>query len=461
MRPRGASAIYPRGMEGLQRVTGVRSLAASVSEMTNADLGGDILNAQGEPIGEHNRDLRARRWRGYNGRPGIQDRIRREDPAVQRVALLWEGPAAQERDWTVETEHMGDLAEEVRASVDHSLRAVRSGVGVGIVRGLLYHHLTAPWRGFALARWAFALEHVPGRAGLRAELALGRPIMPWDVARWDYGARGGWDPTLRTGGQFSTEGERIPADEVLHVTFGAQGDNPEGLGLLRSMWSRYDARGLFLRQELIGFDKATTGIPVVYFPEDALQPDITKVQDILAGLRGSQEMNTTIPDGMKVEFIKFPFRADEISAAIKAGAAEILASALCLDTDAEERALLVQSNVDACAQEVTTKIIPALVEYNFGAAGIEVMPVLRGPRVPMMSPEKFTESLRKGLRSGSITGTADVEAMHRRVLGLDEMPDDLIAAYRRAVPVPRVGQQDRPDEVQPAAEDVPGQEVGT
>ena len=190
----GRRALYPAGAEYLAAHTGVPSIAPPVSSMLRPSAIDDrdgTTDRNGTPIGEHNRALRARRWRGYAGRPGVIDQIRREDPEVQRIALLWEGPALQERDWTVETEHEGERAEAIRASVDATLRSVRSRTGVGIVRGLLAHLISTPWRGFGLVGWSFELtdERLPSGA-LAATLAVGRPIMPWAVERWDPGTAG-------------------------------------------------------------------------------------------------------------------------------------------------------------------------------------------------------------------------------------------------------------------------------
>ena len=439
----GYRAIYPRGMQALSRVTGVPSAAPPVSDLLSLPVAPTYdgqTNLSGIPVGEHNWALRPLRWRGTSGRPGVQDQIRREDPAVQRVALMWEGPASQEGDWTVETEHEGAEAEAIRASVEDALRCVRSGVGFGVVRGLLAHALATPWRGFTLSRWSYQLgtERAPSGA-LHATLAIGRPIMPWAVQRWDRGARGGWDPTLlSTAGSLAGGPVRLPADELLHVTFGAS-DHPEGLGLLRAMWSRYDARALFLVLERMGFDRAAVGVPVAYYPPEMIQPDVDAVQAVLANLRSRQHAETTIPEGVRIEFLEFPFRAEEISAAIKQGADEILAAALCGPDDDEHRLPLIQANADACADEVNRKIIPALVEYNFGPDALALLPRMRAPRIPLMEPTKFVESVRKGIRSGAITATADIEATSRRVLGLEPMPDELLAAYREIAPVPSVG----------------------
>ncbi len=87
----------------------------------------------------------------------------------------------------------------------------------------------------------------------------------------------------------------IPARDLVYYRVGAEGDNWEGVSLLRPAYKPWYLKDKIERLDAIAQEREATGIPVVYPPANASDEQLDAVEEAMAALKAGEEAYVVMP----------------------------------------------------------------------------------------------------------------------------------------------------------------------
>ena len=221
------------------------------------------------------------------GRAGLEvyDRMYRTDPDVRRSVQMVVNPIIGAT-WSVEP-HGGDEAEdedrEVAEFVEWALWEV---MRPGLTRHLAQALPVLIRSGFAPFEqvWQTADYNgkdvlVPRTLGLR---------LPRTIHRFPQDDAG----QLIEIEQWTSTGKTIhlPAEDLVYYRLGAEGDNWEGVSLLRPIYKSWFLKDKIERLDAIAIERESTGVPIAYPPASGVTDEqLDDVEEALANLRTNEQ----------------------------------------------------------------------------------------------------------------------------------------------------------------------------
>lgn len=241
-----------------------------------------------------------------------------------------------------------------------------------------------------------------------------------------------------------TEGENkgdyrvsIPDWKLIIFSYRREGDNYEGVPLLRSAYKHWFFKNKFYNFDAVKHEKSSVGIPVMYLGDGASDNDKTAAENIVKNLRANEQMGVVIPgkkeDGWEFEFAdtRVTTSSTEIYESIKHHNREIskniLAQFLELGaTESGSRALgdnqtrffllAVEGIAKLIADTFNRYIIPELVDFNFD--DVENYPKLNFQNLGVIDFESLSKSLKNLADSAIITPDDKLEEHVRGIMDL-------------------------------------------
>lgn len=240
----------------------------------------------------------------------------------------------------------------------------------------------------------------------------------------------------------------IPASKLLLFSFRREGENYEGVSVLRSAYKHWYFKETMYKFDAVRHERQSVGIPVIYLPSTATDADKAEAQRIVANIRASEQTGVVMPwpkeDGWLFEFADMKAGQntnlfESIKHHNREIAKNILAQFLELgDTESGSKALsedqsdLFLLSLVAVANQIKDTInrflIPELVDYNYD--GVKEYPKLTFEKLGSVDYEKIANIL-SSLASGElITKDEDLEDYLRTKMNLparkkdEENPED-------------------------------------
>lgn len=240
----------------------------------------------------------------------------------------------------------------------------------------------------------------------------------------------------------------IPASKILLFSFRREGENYEGVSVLRSAYKHWYFKETMYKFDAVRHERQSVGIPVIYLPSTASPEDKAEAQRIVANIRASEQTGVVMPwpkeDGWLFEFADMKAGQntnlfESIKHHNREIAKNILAQFLELgDTESGSKALsedqsdLFLLSLVAVANQIKDTInrflIPELVDYNFD--GVKEYPKITFEKLGSVDYEKIANIL-SSLASGElITKDEDLEDYLRTKMNLparkkdEENPED-------------------------------------
>ena len=131
------------------------------------------------------------------------------------------------------------------------------------------------------------------------------PLLPRTIWRWWVG-----DDNELVGVQqwtfkdYTYQFVNIPADKVMHFAYRQEGNNFEGISLLRSAYKHWYYKQNFEKIDAIGIERNAVVPPVIQLPEQFTANDIQLAQQIVQNVRANELMGVTIPPGWDFSYPK-------------------------------------------------------------------------------------------------------------------------------------------------------------
>lgn len=176
----------------------------------------------------------------------------------------------------------------------------------------------------------------------------------------------------------------IPADYLMPIVLNKEGDNYEGVSLLRSCVGAYKRKDHHLKSEAIGIDKYAIPTPVLKVPEGKdNSPEKSVAEAVLKKYVTHEQQFISIPFGWEIEFLKNEgFDASKIREAVVADNTEMVSSFIAnflnlgtqssggsyaLSFDLSDFFLgSIEHIAKIIAENVTRKVIKRAIDMKFG-----------------------------------------------------------------------------------------------
>jgi len=170
---------------------------------------------------------------------------------------------------------------------------------------------------------------------------------------------------------------------ILHISPEMEGDNYEGMSMLRPIYGNWLRKNILEKIDMIGSERAATGIPIGEIPRGMENStEQAALEDSLSRFVAHERQYLVVPEGFKVDSLKIMHDSDKIDKAIQRQnvgmAKSFLAAFLELGLSGKSGSWALGSDLsdiflsgieiyaDATTDSTNKKVIPLIVKQNFG-----------------------------------------------------------------------------------------------
>lgn len=236
----------------------------------------------------------------------------------------------------------------------------------------------------------------------------------------------------------------IPEIKLSVFTHDKEGDNYEGIALLRAAYKHWYMKDVLYQIDAIAAEKQGLGILKVKTPKAAKEEDKEKAREIAREQRSNEEAFIEELEGYEFEFMDMKGKTTrDIVPSIQHHDRMILQSVLAqflsIGSEKSGGSLAAsdnQSELFLMAEEATAKVVASVFNDTvikniclLNGIPVENAPKLTYGRIGKDSIQVFSEALNKLFTSGAVTPDPEVENYIRKVLHLPELSEEDIARY--------------------------------
>lgn len=235
----------------------------------------------------------------------------------------------------------------------------------------------------------------------------------------------------------------IPVEKLLIFSRAMEGDNFDGISLLRAVYKHWYIKDALYKIQGIGLERSSMGVPYAKWLAQADDATITQVQNILQNLR-VDDMAYATYDGNVVDigFLQNKFDAQWIAAAIdhhnqmimEAGLAQFVnlgtkssstTGSYALSPAGSELFLTaLNGEANTFANDFYNQAILQLIEYNFPNVPREKIPRLVHGDIGQRAVTMMSMALNAFAQYGFVTPDPRTENVLRQILDLPEVDED-------------------------------------
>lgn len=255
------------------------------------------------------------------------------------------------------------------------------------------------------------------------------------IERWNIDKAGNVKSVTQQANGDTGKNVDLDARFLLHFCPDQEGDNFEGMSVLRGMYGSWLRKNHFLKLLAAGIEKYAIPIPVLEIPEGKENsPEYASAIKALKAYTSNQTNYITFPQGWKLDIKVTAFESEKIRATIdfenKEMVNSILASFLLLgqggasgnralgDTLSDFFAQTLQYVADHVAEQFAEKVFKPLIKMNFGDRPLLVE--LRCDGLDEKADKAWAETLKVLTDSGVVSKDAELETFVREKFKLPE-----------------------------------------
>lgn len=235
----------------------------------------------------------------------------------------------------------------------------------------------------------------------------------------------------------------IPADKLLIFTFRREGNNMEGISVLRSSYKHWYIKDTLYKLDAVKHERQAVGIPVITLPATHSDQDEQEAEDILSNLRATEKSFVVLPSNeWKFEFAQMGgAKTVDTEKSIDHHNSQIVKNILAGFLDlgsksgsggsyalSEDQSSLFLLSLTAIAQQIcdvfNREIIPELVDVNFNLAEGQGYPKLAFQKLGEVKYDELATSLSTLTSAGMLTPDADLEDHVRELYDLPKKMED-------------------------------------
>ena len=439
---------YPK----MDQVPPNKPLLKSLGATGTAIFGGIITNE------EYNEDFY---WKDA---VALYEQMVRNDAQIFAVTQLLELPIRRAT-WSIEPAsddpHDKEIAAFVETSLFHDMRYETSSGRVLTQKwdDILRHILMMLRFGFMPFEVVWRIEDG------WVKWARWTPLLPRTIWRWWIGQDNELVGVQQwTFKDYTYQFVDIPADKLLLFVHRQEGNNYEGVSVLRSAYKHWYYKDNYYKIEAIDIERNSVAIPVLYLPENFTDTDVANAQTIMANMRANEQMGVTLPPGWQIEYIRNMQRTtaqvqpsiqhhdvmiarNVLGQFLNLGSTEVGAYNLNASQMAMFLAAL-QAECEYIEDVINADAIPKLVDYNFD--GVENYPRLKCGKLRSQDMDWLAGALNKLANIPNnplVHSDAELEDYIRNELGLPQAPTSEVEGTNpSASSTPERPENDRSDD---------------
>lgn len=236
---------------------------------------------------------------------------------------------------------------------------------------------------------------------------------------------------------------KLSHDQIVIFTFRREGDNMEGISVLRSAYKHWYIKDTLYKLDAVKHERQSVGIPIITLPETHSDADGKEAENILTNLRSTEKTYIVLPSPQwKFEFAQMGGgtvldTANSIEHHNKEIVKNILAGFLDLGSSkggggsyalSEDQSSLFLLSLSAVAQQIqdtlNNEVVKDLVDLNFTLAPNQQYPKLAFQKLGEVKYDELASSLSTLSGAGLITPDQGTEDYIRKLYDLPKKAED-------------------------------------
>ncbi|MDI3211773.1 DUF935 family protein [Arthrobacter sp. AL12] len=232
----------------------------------------------------------------------------------------------------------------------------------------------------------------------------------------------------------------IPAEKLVRFTHKQEGDNYEGISLLRAAYKHWYIKDKLYRIDAVGHERHALGIIDVTTPIGATEADKKKMRTLVRNLRANEESYIEHPEGWLVQFLDMKANSlKDVEPSINHHDRQIMKNVLAqfleigasggsgTRSTSEDHSRLFELAVQSVARRVVqvlqNTVVRTLVDLNFTD---REYPTLRVGNISDDNIPVLSEAIKKFVDAGVLHPHANDENSTRKMIGWSELTEDEI-----------------------------------
>ena len=268
----------------------------------------------------------------------------------------------------------------------------------------------------------------------------------------------------------------IPSTKLLRFTYNQEGENYEGISLLRPIYGNYFAIDKLVRYDLIRSERLAMPIPTIYMPKGATPADMAAAKILVKEIKASERAGVVMPgskaDGWELVFTAVNGRdGADLAASIRMhqdaiyriGLAQFIllwsgqSWSYALSEDQSDLFLVsLQSIGNYICNIINKYIVRRMVDFNYN---VKRYPRLCFDKLGSVDVVKLSTTLSNLLSSGAITKDAILEDFVRTQTWLPKKEESDITEEEPVVDEPKDEQDVDEEDNAPEVEEVTDKEL--
>lgn len=237
----------------------------------------------------------------------------------------------------------------------------------------------------------------------------------------------------------------IPREKLMYFVFDQEGDNYQGISLLRYVYKAWDFKHKYELLNGVATERHAAGVPVVEMDLDASQEELDAIDEIMRNFRVNEQGYIRKPKNVGVELLDMNSNSlKDVMPSMKYYdyqiQSSVLAQFLALGmTDTGSRATsqdhskLYLMSEGALAKQlknvIENELINQLCDLNFSDMS-SGYPKLTFGKIGDENVEQLGQYVQNLFNSGAVQYDPSIENYLRKVGGLPEIPEDMLADMR-------------------------------
>lgn len=368
------------------------------------------------------------------------DKMRRGDARVKMVLAAVKGPI-RSADWRFQPHQAGD--EQAQHMADFLNFVFKEDIGIKRkkeFKTLINEALTVCDFGFAI----FERVHKQGATHPQFGPYVGLSQLGWRHPRtieyWHTDKDGELETVEQQAYGDTSKTVKMNADFLNIITMDKEGDNFEGISLLRPCYGAWSRKQMYLKLMAIGIERMAIPTPKVKVPSGKeASPEYDNMIEVLEKLTSHQCNYVTYPEGWELDFLLANFDAEKVKSSIQFENEEMtfafLANFLLLGAGGNAGAYALSQDLSDFFTK-SIMYIADLIADEFNKIGRELIDLNFGPqeKYPNMVPQGIVDEIDQAF--GTLI-KALTDSKH--ITPDDTLEDEL----RRRMKIPAMREEDK------------------
>lgn len=380
----------------------------------------------------------------------VYDTMRRSDPQVKMILSVVKNPILSAK-WDIEavddSEEEQEIAEFVRHCLFYDIKSP-DGRKRKTFKNLLREGLSFVDFGFSCFEVVHKVVYNHPRWGDYIGLRDIAWRSPKTIERWELAKDGSIKYVVQQVEGDFTQTNYIDGKHLLVFTNDKEGDNYEGISLLRSVYGNHFRKNLYRKLQAIGLERSATGVPMGELDENIADKDaaFTALRKILKRFTSHQESYIATPAGVKISEMKMTHDSEALQMVVDAENVEMTKSVLAnfmemgisgsgsysLGTDLSDIFLSgIELYADIIEDGINSCVIEKLVKMKFGER--EYYPVLKVSGINDKAGKELAEIISMLAQNGLVQKS---ERLYKYIATRYDLPE-----YDNEMPPPETPQE--------------------